>query len=336
MKGLLKSLLLIILLILGFSGAYHIWLDWYTESVLEEVETRDRGHKEYDPDFMFNKKYAEPFIRVNPGYTTTLYIFGGFRGFHYYDFFEELHRNEKVNIIAPVTGLTGWPVRMRTRKWYYQEDMREHIQMYEIYTSRLPKNHRVVTMSMSFGALPHATIAVRAQRKPEAMLFLSPLNTGLDYRAASPVVAWLSSKIDYLKHIIPVMIRSKNPARAGMWDVVNDEKNLEGWEAYGPKVIKWEENLDQAVEVRRAGNFLIHDMIPRVQGRDIVILHGDDDLVFSEKGFAGFEEALRKAGNRVNRYPLKDTGHMVLNDNGGEKARQVISEVLQSRYVWKE
>ena len=69
-----------------------------------------------------------------------------------------LHQKEKVNIIGPVYGLQGYPFNERNRQWYFQEDIREALQIYDAYTSLLPDSHRVVVASMSLGTLPNLAI----------------------------------------------------------------------------------------------------------------------------------------------------------------------------------
>lgn len=333
-KKVLKITITIIVLFFAVIGLHKLFYNYKWNSVQTEVEKRDKVQKTYDEDFLFQKPDGEPLILTNPSYKQTVFIIGGFRAAHFLDYFKKLHNEEKVNVIAPISGLTSWPFSYRNREWFYQEDMRNFYQFYNIYTSKLPKDHRITVLSMSFGALSNTAIGARAERKPDVQIYLSPLNTQLDYRAASPFMAWLSSKIGILQHFVPFVIRSKNPKRAGMWDVVNDEKNKAAWNRYGTRVVNWEENLHQAVRVREAAKYMEKTLIPKMKGQNVIIMHGDDDLFFSQKGFQDLASGFEKSGNKVKLIPLEKTGHMILNDNGGDKAKDIIAKAAKGNYVF--
>ena len=72
----------------------------------------------------------------------------------------------------------------------------------------------------------------------------------------------------------------------------------------------------------------------RIENKKIMILHGDDDLFFQQDGCKQLEENFKASGNTVNRIPLKDTGHMVLNDNGQYEAKMIIAEIVHDTYQW--
>lgn len=330
-KKCIKKGITLILIIFSVIGLHKVFYNYKWNSVQTEVEKRDKIQKSYDEDFLFQKPDGEPLVLVKPNYKETIFIIGGFRAAHFLDYFNKLHNEEKVNVIAPISGLTSWPFRYRNREWFYQEDMRNFFQFYNIYTANLPAKHRITVLSMSFGALSNTAIGARAIRKPDVMIYLSPLNTQLDYRAASPLMAWLSSKISILQHFVPFIIRSKNPKRAGMWDVVNDEKNKAAWNRYGTRVVNWEENLHQAVRVREAAKYMEETLISKVSGQKIIIMYGDDDLFFSQDGFNNLVQKFKAAGNTVEEIKLKDTGHMILNDNGGDNAKRIIIDAAKGK-----
>jgi len=328
-----KTAFVICITLLSVVGAYSLYHLWAYNSVREKVAVLDKGHKVYDQDFKYQVPEGVPIVRTAPERKTTVFLIGGFRAAHFLEYFNELYEKEGVNVVAPIVGLSSWPFEMRNREWFYEEDMRTIVQMYDMYTANLPASHRVVVVSFSFGALGNTTIGVRAKRAPDAMIYLSPLNTHLEYRAASPVMAWLAGKMEYVRHVIPMIVRTQNKSRAGLWDVVNDQKNLAAWNAYGLRVVNWEENLTQALEVRKGARFNEESMIPRLKGRNVIILNGDDDLFFSQKGFGLLADGFRKAGNNVSHRVLPKTGHMVLNDNGADEAKRIISDVLKNRYI---
>jgi len=335
-KKIFKVLIILVLAYFAFYGAYKKYYNSRINSVKNYVEARDKTEKVYDDDFLFQKPDGEPMILVKPENNSTVFFVGGFRAAHFYNYFLKLHNDEGVNVIAPVAGLTSWPFEMRNREWFFQEDMRAFYQYYNLYTANLPKDHRVVVVSMSFGALSNTVLGARAERKPDVQIFLSPLNTRLNYRAASPLMAWLSGKITYVKYLIPMIVRTSNPSRAGMWDIVNDEMNIAAWNEYGTRVVNWEENLQQAVKVREAAAFMENTLVKKVSGQKVIIIYGDDDLFFDKNGFTGLGKLYSDAGNSVRIIELKKTGHMILNDNGGATAKKLIADAAHGKLIFPE
>ena len=68
---------------------------------------------------------------------------------------------------------------------------------------------------------------------------------------------------------------------------------------------------------------------------NILILYGENDLYFNEKGFRNLANKLRKAGNVVDDIMLKKTGHMLLFDNKEKAAKRMILKLLQNKYAFK-
>jgi len=333
-KKIFRVSTIIIVVLLALIGLYRVYMNWQYNSIKSFVEAKEES-RQYDPDLLYLLPNGRPIFMVNPSYSSTLFFIEGFRGqvgaAIYRDWFEKLHKKYRVNIVSPIIGLHGWPFRQRTRDWYHQEDMRQALQIYDAYTANLPKNHTIVIASQSFGALPNVTIAAFGKRKPDAHVLISPLNTGLEYRSAGRVVAWFSSQLHWLRHIIPFMRRGNNPKRAEMWDIVNDDNNRRVWQTTAKDIINWEENLDQGTLVREAAQYMEDSLVPKVKGRRFYIFHGDSDLYFSSKGFNGLAERLRKAGNSVEVMAVKDAGHMLLFDNGNEGVKKRIRALLRAR-----
>lgn len=287
----------------------------------------------YDKDLGWNLPHGRPIFMVDPNNSRTLFFFEGFRGQigagQYRDWFEELYTKHNINVIAPIVGVQGYAFDLRNREWDYVEDMRTALQIYEAYTAALPASHRVYVASMSFGALANATIAAKASRKPDGIMFVSPLNKGLDYRSQNPIVAWLSTQVEWLRFLLPYQMRGRNKARATLWDIVNDEKNVAIFKRYGEGMVNPEENLAQAAEVALARNFLQDALLPQISGIPFLVLAGDSDLYFNQEGFTQFAEILSKK-NSGSLLVLKDTGHMVLLDNGAEEAQKAMLALMQN------
>lgn len=213
----IKKLLLLVLIVFTFIG---IWFSLYQCQIIKTANKIKaiESSRTYDKDMGWNLPHGKPIFMVNPSYTITLFFFEGFRGQigsgQYREWFEELFTKYHINIIAPIIGIQGYQFELRNRQWHYIEDMRTALQIYEAYTALLPPNHKIYIASMSFGALANATIAAKANRKPNGIIFISPLNKGLDYRSQNPIVAWLSTQVEWLRFILPYQIRRKNKARA--------------------------------------------------------------------------------------------------------------------------
>ena len=321
----------VLLLFFAFVGVYYSFIRWQYNSVKKEVEQRE-SVRVFDKDLKYNMPLGEPIVWVKPGNKVTLFFVDGFRGQigagHYRAWFEKLHNQYGVNIVAPITALQGWPFAYRTREWHREEDMRQALQIYDAYCANLPAGHKIVVGSMSFGALSNITIGAKGKRKPDAMVMVAPLNTGLDYKSGSPIIRWLSSKIAVIQYIKPWMIRGKNKTRATLYDVVNDEMNLAAWNSVMKDSVNYEENLPQGVHLNDTAIYMENDLVPQVNGEHITILYGEDDLTFSAQGFESLGEKLRKAGNTVKTFPFAKSGHMLLYDNGGEQAKKVIEGIL--------
>jgi hypothetical protein len=311
------------------------YYNWRYGSMKKFVNEKE-ANRNYDSMLLYQKPMGEPIFWVKPGNKTTLFFMEGFRaqvGIGVYrSWLKELHEKHSVNIIGPVIGLQGWPFEYRNRQWFFQEDMRQSLQIYDAYTAGLPPDHRIIVMSQSFGALGNAAIMARATRKPDVTIMMSPLNTGLVYKSGSKIIQWLAQRKGIVRHIVPFSERKMNPARAGYWDIVNDEKNRQTWETIAKDTLNWEENVNGGYQVDMAAILMENSVIPEIHGMKIVLLHGDDDLYFSNEGFGRLAGLLRKSGNTVDSVGFKDTGHMILFDNGGDEAKNIILSVLENRY----
>ena len=61
------------------------------------------------------------------------------------------------------------------------------------------------------------------------------------------------------------------------------------------------------------------------------MVNGDSDLYFAQKGFANTTAILEKYGNTVEHVVLKNSGHMVLVDNGEVQLKAKILGILKNK-----
>ena len=62
---------------------------------------------------------------------------------------------------------------------------------------------------------------------------------------------------------------------------------------------------------------------------DITIVWGDNDLFFNQKGFTRLADKLNESGNNVKTHIIKESGHMVLLDNGEDRVKNIILNKLK-------
>lgn len=317
---------MIAVLLFALYGLYEAFLNLQYQLYENKVSKIEKDRK-IDPILLYNKELGEPLFLINPNYKSTFFFMEGFKACTpagmYKHWLNELHTKYKVNVIVPVYGLQSWPFQQRNREWYHQEDMRTILQIYEAYTSQIPKTHKLVVASMSFGTLGNLTIAARAKRKANKVILMSPLNSGMEFRAAGEIVYWLSKQTSWLQHIIIFSDAGIPPNRKSVWDIVNAEKNIKiaSQNIYNP-----ENNSRHGYQVELIAKWMEETIVPKVEGMDILVSWGNNDLFFSQKGFEELSQKLKKAGNRVETLTLKNSGHMVLMDNA---EKQLKSRILQ-------
>ena len=297
-----------------------------TKRTVEAIEAK----RNYDPDLLYYKDGGEPLVLVNPEYKTTLFFMEGFRtqspAGMYEAYFRELFATHKVNVIVPVYGIQSSPFLYRNRDWWYQEDMRLVLQVYDAYTALLSPGHRVVTCSQSFGTLPHAAIGAFAKRKPDAMIFLSPHNSGLDFKASGPFVHWLSKQTSWLQYVVLFSMATPAPGRASVWDIVNRDKNLA---MAARNDTNPEDSSRYGYINEKVAAYIETKLLPKLKGMDCTVVCGDSDLYFAQSGFDHFVEILKNAGATVSFTRIPNSGHMVLLDNGEETVKNIVARVLK-------
>jgi pimeloyl-ACP methyl ester carboxylesterase len=319
LKGLLAFLagmMLVPLVILGLQRL----LMWFQYQRMQRIVGSIEARRSYHPDLLYHQKGGEPLFLVNPENRKTLFFMEGFRtqspSGMYMAWFRELFERHGFNIVVAVYGIQSCPFFYRNRDWSFHEDMRQAVQVYDAYTALLPGDHRVITMSQSFGALPHLAIVANARRRPDRIALLSPLNAEIDFRVSGALNHWLSRQTSWLRHIVWFAMARAAPDRASVWDIVNREKNLE---MAALDDINPEDSTRLGSISEKAGRYVEESLAPRVRNMPILMSWGDSDLYFSQRGFERLAELFRTGGNRVETMQLRNSGHMVLLDN--ESAR---------------
>lgn len=326
LKTLKKIFILIFFLIGLYQGFIFLQYEFFKDKITE-IESK----RNYDKDLWYYEDGGEPLILVNSSYEKTIFFMEGFRtqspAGMYEDWFKEIHKNNKVNIIVPVYGLQSSPFNFRNRDWSFREDLRTVTQIYNAYVSTLPKNHKIVTVSQSFGTLPHAGILSKAKRKPDYSIFLSPLNTGMEFKAAGPVIYWFSKQTWWLRKVLLFSMTAPAPNRASVWDIVNKEKNLKMAKRDDTNP---EDSSELGYQSEVAAKWMEQNLIPQIQNKNILVVWGDSDLYFSQNGYNEFAEKLKSYNNNVETLTLKNSGHMVLLDNGEKQLKEKIIDIVEN------
>jgi len=298
---------------------------WKASLGLQKALVRRRvagveARREYHPVLRYHRNGGEPLFLVDPKNKATLFFMEGFRtqspAGMYRERFDALFA-EGVNVVVPVYGLQSSPFDLRNRDWRLEEDLRLATQVYDAYAAGLAPGHRLVVSAQSFGAIPAAAIAAFASRRPDSLVFLSPHNDGLDFRASGPLVRWLAGQSAWLRHIVRFSWATPAPGRASIWDIVDRERNL-AMAARGDA--NPEDCSEYGYRNTLAARLARDGMLPAVSGYDIRVVYGGQDLYFTREGFERFAGRLRAAGNRVSVERLEASGHMVLLDAESDRA----------------
>ncbi|MCX8059412.1 MAG: hypothetical protein N3A58_08370 [Spirochaetes bacterium] len=326
-KILIKLIFYTIIIFFSILGFQRILL-YIQFKNFQKYANKIESKNKYTPITKFNKNGGEPLFMVKKDYNTTIFFMEGFRTQNpsgmYKEWFDELHYKYKYNIVVPIYGIQSCPFNLRNREWFFEEDLREIIQIYDAYCSNIENNHKVIVISQSFGALPNSFILLEGKRKPNLAVFLSPLNSFMEYKAAGPIVYWLSKQTSWLRHIFLFTKPSPAPNRASVWDIVNKEKNLYYANNFP---INPEDSAELGYRSQLAAKFMENNILPFIKNMNIFIAWGDSDLYFSQKGFENFVNILSK-NNTVNYLKLNNSGHMVLLDNGEKILKEKILETI--------
>ncbi len=324
----IKIILCIIVIIFALIGLHKVFLQVQFNMVEKKVE-KIESTRNYDDIFLFNKNGGEPLYLINKNFSKTIFFLEGFRtqapAGMYIEYFEKLHKEQEVNIIVPVYGLQSSPFDLRNREWDFHEDIRNVIQIYDSYTLLLDDNHKILTISQSFGTLPHAAILARGKRKPNNAILLSPLNTGMEFKAAGPLVYWFSKQTSWLRKIMLFSWAQPAPNRDSIWDIINTEMNLKMAKRDDANP---EDSSELGYKSENAAFWMQDNLIPLIKNMNIKIFWGDCDLYFSQEGFKKISSELSEKNN-VETFILENSGHMVLLDNQKNVIKRMIMNILK-------
>lgn len=332
-KTVLKWCALVVMAVLALQGLYTRFLAFQFHSMEGKV-TAIESRRTYDKDLRYNMNGGQPVFLVKPEHTVTVFFMEGFRTQNpagmYRDYLAELHEKNKVNVVVPVYGLQSSPFTLRNREWHHVEDMRTVLQIYDAYTAMLPPEHRVITMSQSFGTLPNVTILSKARRKPTLTIMQSPLNTGMEYKAGGELIYWFSKQTSWLQHVLLFSETQPAPGRETVWDIVDPQRNRQ---VFAQNDINPEDSSVFGYKVEQAAAYLERELVPQVTGMKVFMVWGDQDLYFSQEGYASFARQL-SVNNTVKTLVLEKSGHMVLLDAGQDRLKSIYAELLAGTYPW--
>ncbi len=347
-KKIIKIFLILIVLTFFIVGLHYSFLKFQYNNMKSYAEKIESNNK-YTEITKFNENGGEPLFLTKKGNKVTIFFMEGFRTQNpsgmYKDWLEELFNKYNFNIVVPIYGIQSSPFYLRNRQWYFEEDLREIIQIYDVYCCNLEENHKIIVISQSFGALCNSYISLKGKRKPDYSIYLSPLNSFIEYKAAGPIVYWLSKQTSWLRHIFLFTKPSTAPNRKSVWDIVNEEKNLYYANNFP---INPEDSAELGYRSQKAALFMEKEILPKIRIRNVCPLFpkisksviekersnmfvawGDSDLYFSQKGFENFVNILT-VNNKVEFLKLINSGHMVLLDNGEILLKDKILSLIQS------
>lgn len=298
---------------------------------------------EYDEDLHFCRD-GEPLMLVDPSYATTVFFFDGFRirpavGMNR-DWLTALHREHKVNIVAPVIGLQSMPYWLRSKEWSYVEELRQAIQVYDSYASKLAPGHRMVPVSFSFGSVAALTIA--AKRNPDEVLLLSPIpaQLALPEQQINRLPNWIRElarkvlrtalepdgllrgrRMGWFQYVLPIYMR---PGEAsGGWDVADRECR----ERVNASILNGQElRLRDLLEIYDAMKFIRTRLLPQLAGRRITVFSGRKDSIMTSETADLFVEQLRAAGGEVEHLAYSHSAHNLLLDCEAEHVLAALTE----------
>jgi pimeloyl-ACP methyl ester carboxylesterase len=310
--------------LLALVGAHRLWLAGFDRFVRSHVQ-RDETAIAYDPLLGFREKLGEPVVLVDRSFERTLFFFEGFRtqmasNFHR-PWFDALHAQHRVNVIAPVLGLQSAPFALRNLEWDPRQDLRTALQVYDAHTALLPKDHRVVVASACFGVLP--ALAIAARRRPHGLVLFTPVTTDFGPSATMPrwIRALLASPLT--PQIVPYYFRRKG---LGGWDIVDPARRAQAIRDF-PTNKDW--NLFQYFVMRKALDWMEREIAPAIADQDVFVATGAKDAFLPPDKVAEFAERLRRNGNRVDFRTMPDAGHMVLLDRGAEELQARVLRTLE-------
>lgn len=311
--------------------AYHSLSANRAERIVNRHE-EEFGFK-YEPELLYFaggggdfEQHGSPTFEGSPENKTTLLLFEGYRvlvaGAMHESWFTELMARG-CNVLAPVLGVQSLPFAQRNLGWDFRFDMRQALQIFDAAVASASDDQRIVVVGSCFGALPALTVA--ALRKVDALVLVGPMTSGMGRpnRSTSRFETWLNG-LERVDRLLPYFFRSVG--EKGWGDIVNPDVRAAVARRVG---FAREINVRQAMEVKRAVRHMEDALVPQLKDAEVAVIWGRDDRIAPPVRIERLADLLEDAGNRVERFPIDDCGHMVLLDNGRDVALSIIEEKLR-------
>jgi len=307
-------------------GAQRIWARAHSSYIRGRVLRDDRAAS-YDAYLASLAGGGEPLFLVSPTATSTLIYFEGFRSRWvagmYGDWLRDLHRRLDLNVVVPAIGLHGLPYRQRNLPWDHRLDVRQAIQLHDLYAAAQGPGHRVSVMSSCAGSL--CALALLAARPVDSAILLAPAAAGFRAPRRMRTYARFLVATGAAPLLFPTYYRRGGEGRVGNWDVVDEARREE---ANRTVVGNREWNSAQFAALMKGARWADRELVPRVTGRRITVVWGERDNFIPPASIARLSRRLRENGNEVGEMVLPETGHMVLMDRFGERVKERVEREL--------
>jgi len=290
-------------------------IDIYKNLILEKSKSVKISEKEsrqniYDRDFLYKIPGNAPVIKINPLNNITYFILDQNRNENSLMYFDKLFNESKINIISPSWGLSSLPNRYKMTEWFYEEDTRNIIQLYDLHSTHLKKDHKIIVISFSFGALINSAIAARSNRKPDLLLLYSPINTKIIFGKAD-----IHDRYDYICYLLSMYSKSENSMTDAFEKVFSDRLSTKNWEIYTKKVMKLDKKYNHKFRIMEAAYYYQYDLTPRVNEYKVYITAGTNDQYFSSESYNDLNDLYNNVQN-ISKIQYIPAGH-IENFNSG-------------------
>ena len=330
------ALVVLAILVLALAA----WPRLLSHLVRRRVERIERPVR-YDPVLGICAD-GQPVLLHDPSYDTTVVFFDGFRirpaASMHREGLERLHREQRVNVLAPVLGHQSMPFRLRNRDWNHQEECRAAAQLVQAYKAAQGPDHQVVVVGFSWGAIHCYTLA--ALGLCDSIVLISPLPHRLDIQArrvirsngiAAKSLRWLLTAIfsgrgyGLLGRVLPYYMR---PGVSGGWDIADPELRAR----YNRDLLNGQElRIFDVYEIVAAVGHVHAELLPRITGTDVTVVWGRRDSMIVEPVFEDLVRAFAVLGNRTYPVPVAESAHNVLHDAGAATAWRAVADAVVRR-----
>jgi pimeloyl-ACP methyl ester carboxylesterase len=281
----------------------------------------------FDADFLWFEGGGEPLFLSRPSSDTTLIFIEGFRvmnpvGMHE-EWLREFSDHHNINVAAPIIGLQSLPYDQRNREWFFQQDLRSAVQLYDAIHASVPEGHKIVVVGASGGAL--AAIAIAARREPALTILVAPPPPDPAFpRNVKPSVAtagrWFYRHMDLAATLFPFTVVRLFRTRPGQIP----KKAGKGADNIVRGV---ETNVGQLAEMQRALRWS-GATLQRLKSRNIMLLWGSEDETVEPEALRVLAQSLTAANNTIQAVEVPGVGHRVLLGDDGAPARRSILDAL--------